>query len=100
MQDIQQYIEFFTFSKTLNASNDDDMPVAKKIIITNIIANFCAWYSQAFDISAFTHGCRQTLVAKFNFESDPREQQRANVSIEDSHCPGLLGHASQLPLTL
>lgn len=48
MQDIQQYIDFFNFSKTLATSpdldNDIHKPVAKNIIIANIMLNFCALY--------------------------------------------------------
>jgi len=41
MPDIQRYIDFFNFSKTLEAS-DNDVPSAKGFVISNIIANFCA----------------------------------------------------------
>jgi hypothetical protein len=39
MVDIQRYIDFFEFSKKLET---DGVPVAKSIIISNILANFCA----------------------------------------------------------
>jgi hypothetical protein len=41
MAEIQQYIEFLDFSKKLEAEGGG-VPVAKNIIIANIIANFCA----------------------------------------------------------
>ncbi len=41
MPDIQRYIDFLTFSRTLEDSHDD-VPSAKGFIICNIIANFCA----------------------------------------------------------
>jgi hypothetical protein len=41
MVDIQGYIDFFEFSKKLEAKSGG-VPVAQTIIIANIIANFCA----------------------------------------------------------
>ncbi|KIM82837.1 hypothetical protein PILCRDRAFT_458288 [Piloderma croceum F 1598] len=44
MLDIQQYIEFFDFSKKLE-ERQGGMPVSKAIIITNIMANFYTFRS-------------------------------------------------------
>jgi hypothetical protein len=42
MEDIQKYIDFINFSKTLDTGNNKPINVATSIIITNIITNFCA----------------------------------------------------------
>jgi len=41
MLDIQRYIEFFDFSKKLE-ERQGGMPISKAVIVTNIMANFCA----------------------------------------------------------
>lgn len=42
MEDIQKFIDFINLSKSLDTGNDKPINVARSIIITNIIANFCA----------------------------------------------------------
>lgn len=63
MLDIQRYIDFFNFSRTLEASHDD-LPIAKGMIISNIIANFCASFAlvsaPGFNIIADEHSLQNS----------------------------------------
>ena len=48
MQYIQVYIDFFDFSERLGNRHDGGMPTAKCVIIANIMANFCTFWSSNF----------------------------------------------------
>jgi len=62
MPEIQRYIDFINFSKTLEASCDD-VPSAKGIIISNIIANFCASFPSVVSVPGL-HITRRMPISK------------------------------------
>jgi len=95
MVDIQQYIDFFEFSKKLGAEGVS--VVAKTIIIANIMANFCA-------LSIFSLICLASIACRplpvIKRKSGANSRHGDDVSIEETHHRSLLGNTSQLPPAL
>ena len=83
MVDIQQYKDFFEFSNKLGVRHGGDV-VAKKMIIANIMANFCALCT-FFSIRDDLIACRPLPVIKLKF--GPTSRLREDISVEEScHC--------------